>query len=78
MKIKKYLVGAVVLFVCCWCLSCTGGHEDSASGLAPLEVHNEVLTVDTHCDTPMIMSRDWDMGVRHEPSPRGGKIDLPP
>ena len=77
MKIKKYLVGAVVLFVCCWCLSCTGGHEDSASGLDPLEVHNEVLTVDTHCDTPMIMSRDWDMGVRHEPSPRGGKIDLP-
>ena len=43
------------------------------------EIHDRVLTVDTHCDTPMMMARsDWDIGERHEPGQRGsGKIDLP-
>lgn len=43
------------------------------------EIHERVLTVDTHCDTPLLMiRRDWDMGVRHDPEadPRG-MIDLP-
>jgi membrane dipeptidase len=43
------------------------------------ELHARVLTVDTHCDTPMRLLRpDWNVGERHDPSDRaGGKIDLP-
>jgi len=43
------------------------------------ELHDKVLTVDTHADTPLRMLReDWDIGERHEPGQRrGAKIDLP-
>jgi membrane dipeptidase len=38
------------------------------------KIHASVLTVDTHCDTPMGFSRsDFDLGVRHET----GCIDFP-
>jgi len=42
-------------------------------------IHEEVLTVDTHCDTPSRMLReDWNIGERHEPGQRqSGKVDLP-
>jgi membrane dipeptidase len=41
-------------------------------------IHDRVLTVDTHCDTPFrLLSGNWDIGVRHEPGKReSGKIDL--
>lgn len=77
MDTKKYLFGLLAVCACLWGLSCTGDQGKSASGPDPLAVHDEVLTVDTHSDTPMSMIRGWDMGVRHEPGRRGGKIDLP-
>ena len=42
-------------------------------------VHAKVLTVDTHCDTAMSMTRvNWNIGDRHEPGkPGSGLIDLP-
>ncbi len=42
-------------------------------------IHDRVLTVDTHCDTPSrMLSGTWDVGVRHEPGKRAsGKVDLP-
>ena len=43
------------------------------------EIHDRILTVDTHSDTPSLMLRkEWDIGERHEPGlRRSGKIDLP-
>jgi membrane dipeptidase len=43
------------------------------------EIHDRVLTVDTHSDTPtLILRRGWDVGKRHEPGKRrSGQIDLP-
>ena len=43
------------------------------------QLHNRILTIDTHCDTPLHMAdTTWDVGVRHEPGSRkSGKIDLP-
>jgi membrane dipeptidase len=42
------------------------------------EIHDKVLTVDTHVDTPMRLVRsDFDIGERHDPGRRGGKVDLP-
>lgn len=42
-------------------------------------LHAKILTVDTHCDTAMTMTRlNWDIGQRHEPGkPGSGLIDLP-
>lgn len=42
-------------------------------------LHREILTVDTHCDTPMNLLRpNWNIGERHDPAQRAsGKIDLP-
>jgi membrane dipeptidase len=38
------------------------------------KVHEKILTVDTHCDTPMNMDRsDFDLGVRHTE----GCVDFP-
>lgn len=43
------------------------------------EIHRRILTIDSHCDTPMMMLRPgWDIGKRHEPGQKeSGKIDLP-
>ena len=41
-------------------------------------IHAEVLTVDTHVDTPMKLLRpDFDLGERHDPRRTGSKVDLP-
>jgi membrane dipeptidase len=38
------------------------------------KIHNDFLTVDTHCDTPMsLMDSDFDLGVKHEK----GCVDFP-
>jgi len=43
------------------------------------EIHERILTVDTHCDTPSrLLRQNWDIGIRHEPGKRGsGQVDLP-
>ncbi len=41
-------------------------------------IHNSVLTVDTHCDTPMNLSRpDFNLAERHDAVNSGTKVDLP-
>ncbi len=43
------------------------------------EIHRKILTVDTHCDTAMMLLRgNWNPAERHDPSlPGSGKVDLP-
>ncbi len=42
------------------------------------KIHDKVLTVDTHVDTPMRLVRsDFNLGERHDPGRRGGKVDFP-
>ena len=45
----------------------------------PDQIHESILTIDTHCDTPLHMTDDtWEIGERHDPGASGsGKIDLP-
>lgn len=60
-------------------MSCASITDESDLSLNAKEIHERILTVDTHCDTPMIMVRgEFDIGQRHDPEKRGsGKIDLP-
>jgi membrane dipeptidase len=42
------------------------------------QIHDKVLTVDTHVDTPMRLVRsDYNLGERHDPERRGGRVDFP-
>ena len=45
---------------------------------AARELHEDLLTVDTHCDTPgMLNLKGWDMGIRHQGGTfLGGDLDL--
>jgi len=42
-------------------------------------IHKKTVTVDTHCDTAMMLPRgNWNPAERHDPAlPNSGKIDLP-
>jgi membrane dipeptidase len=41
-------------------------------------IHDEVLTLDTHVDTPLRLDQpDFDLGARGDARGRGGKLDLP-
>ena len=43
-----------------------------------LEIHERILTLDTHADTPLRMIQPgFDMGERHDPNETGSKVDYP-
>lgn len=80
MKTKVIIPFVIILLSFTFCQSsCTAKQDEEALKARAREIHDKVLTVDTHCDTPMRMARgEWDMGKRHEPGQRrSGKIDLP-
>ncbi|MFB0565451.1 MAG: dipeptidase [Candidatus Aminicenantaceae bacterium] len=80
MERNSVIVILAILFVSAFCLaSCKKELDSEALKVRAREIHDEVLTVDTHTDTPSRMLRkDWDIGVRHEPGLRGsGQVDLP-
>jgi len=80
MKAKVVIPFVIILLSFTFCQSsCTAKQDEEALKARAREIHDKVLTVDTHCDTPMRMARgEWDIGQRHEPGQRrSGKIDLP-
>jgi membrane dipeptidase len=73
------LVLAIALFGANACGPTNVALDDKSFEARAWAVHAKVLTVDTHCDTAMSMTRaNWDIGDRHEPGkPGSGLIDLP-
>jgi len=67
-------VGAVLALSACTVAKTPLTVEEKAR-----ELHQRILTVDTHCDTAFSLLRtDWKIGDRHDPALRSsGKIDLP-
>ncbi|MBD3415099.1 MAG: membrane dipeptidase [Candidatus Aminicenantes bacterium] len=59
--------------------SCSSQKKSDFSESEIMKIHQRVLTVDTHSDTPMRMAAgEFDMGEFHGPeNQRRGKIDLP-
>ncbi|MFQ6037097.1 MAG: dipeptidase [Candidatus Aminicenantales bacterium] len=70
-------IGAFSLILLGMC--CTPSGRDGDLAARALEMHQRILTVDTHSDTPgRLLREDWDIGVYHTPGERGsGSIDLP-
>jgi len=60
-------------------LNCARELTEEQLAQKALDIHDKVLTVDTHADTPYnIGVGEWKIGERHEPNKRGsGDIDLP-
>lgn len=59
--------------------SCSSQMDEEALLARAGSIHEEVLTVDTHSDTPSRLDREgWEIGERHDPDERSsGCIDLP-
>ena len=54
------------------------GCSDEVSDKIAAVIHDKVLTVDTHVDTPLLLvSENFDLGMRHEPKKIIYKLDLP-
>ncbi|HPM19440.1 MAG TPA: membrane dipeptidase, partial [Bacteroidales bacterium] len=63
---------AGLLFIILVCSSC-GTTEERLSSKA-VRIHRKILSIDTHCDTPMEMMRTgYDLGLRNEK----GCVDFP-
>jgi len=76
-NLRRSVLGAII----CIALILVSGvriYPQDLRGQA-LRLHRDVLTIDTHCDTPLRMANaGWDISVRHAGGGRGsGKIDLP-
>lgn len=51
--------------------------EESSLERKAHKIHQKVLTLDTHCDTPMHLSRpEFNIGERHTNDASGGRVDL--
>ncbi|MFQ6109044.1 MAG: dipeptidase [Candidatus Aminicenantales bacterium] len=77
MNVKK--IGLVVIFFTIVLIFSLCKGREKISDARAGEIHERVLTADTHCDTPSLMLRGgFDIGERHEPGGiRSGQVDLP-
>ncbi len=66
----------IAAFVSLICISCISPEERLERKAAA--IHAEVLTLDSHVDTPLMLMRDdFDISQRNDPHDRGGKLDFP-
>ena len=79
-SITALMLVSILLFAGC------NNKEESTNGLTSeeeitaraLAIHERVLTVDTHADTPLRMIEPgFDLAVRHNPLDTGSKVDSP-
>jgi membrane dipeptidase len=73
------ILAVIALALAAACAPAAVNLDDKSLEARARAVQAKVLTVDTHCDTAMSMTRaNWDVGERHEPGkPGSGLIDLP-
>jgi len=78
---KSFTILLLALFVFSGCSpTSTSTETDTEAQLIAraLEIHDRVLTVDTHADTPLRMIEPgFDMAERHDPNETGSKVDYP-
>ncbi|MGB6866414.1 MAG: dipeptidase, partial [Candidatus Aminicenantaceae bacterium] len=80
MKENKAIgIGVILLVFVFVMISCSSQQTEADFASRVSELHDKVLTVDTHADTPSrLLREDWDIGERHESTGRrASKIDLP-
>lgn len=73
---KKYFVKILVLSIFLFCInSCA--QEKSLEEIAK-EIHEKILTIDTHTDTPLRIDRgNFNVGEKNDARLTGSKVDFP-
>ncbi len=57
---------------------CSATDKEEALRKKAAEIHQKVLTIDTHCDTPMwLMNPKYNIGVPHDAKKDRNRVDLP-
>ncbi len=75
---KEFSLAAVLAFLSLLVGTSSSFAESESLEAKAARIHNEVLTIDTHVDTPMRLSRSqFNLGELHDPRKGGGKVDLP-
>lgn len=70
-KISAFLFAALTFFS-------TGFAEEEQLQKQAHEIHQRILTLDSHTDTPLMLGRRGvDLGKRNDPGEGGGKLDFP-
>ena len=53
-------------------------HQNISLSSSALELHDRILTLDSHADTPLrLMEPGFDLAERHDPHETGSKLDYP-
>ena len=74
----KLQLQAFLLFTIIIITGCKHDAADSVSYEEAARIHHALLTVDSHTDTPLRLSRrSTDLSKRSDPRRRGGKLDFP-
>ena len=78
-KQRYFIKGLLVLAIGIFLTSCNPAADEEDLLVRAKEIHERVLTVDTHADTPSrLLREEWSIGERHDPDERSsGCIDLP-
>ncbi len=69
-----------VFFTVFFLLSCgsPAGQTEQTDRETPEAIHSDVLTIDSHVDTPLMLMRDgFDISEHNDPHDGGGKLDFP-
>lgn len=79
MKQRYFTSGLFFLAIGLLLISCTSQTDEADLLIRAKDIHERVLTVDTHADTPSRLLREgWIIGEWHDPEERSsGCIDLP-
>ncbi|MCP4156844.1 MAG: membrane dipeptidase [bacterium] len=68
-----FLVLILVLSIYCYGEQSMENLEKKAA-----DIHERVLTIDTHADTPLrLMRGDFDLSISHDSKKEGGRVDFP-
>lgn len=78
-KKARIVFNAILTIFVFGMISCSSQQTEAELAARARELHDKILTVDTHADTPSrMLNENWDIGERHESTGRrGSKIDLP-
>ena len=76
MQLLKSILKFAFLVIALFLVSCQGGKDVSENSSKAEEIHDKVLTVDTHADTPSELDH-VDMRGGTTPDERIGKVDFP-
>jgi membrane dipeptidase len=75
---QKVIIHAVILFILSAISACTNNSRKEISRDEALRIHQSLLTIDSHTDTPLRFSRrSTDLSKRSDPRRRGGRLDFP-